>query len=123
MVVSLAGCGGGSSDVAVIEAQKEAMDDFSSSMEKANDADQQVAAINDFREALEEIAPQAKALQEKYPGLKEGKDIPEDLQAEIKGVEEAAMAMMGALMKVAQSEDPKVQEAMKQLQESMQKMQ
>jgi len=123
LVLVFAGCGGGGSDADVIKAQKQAMDDFSASMEKAGDGAQMAAAIDGFRETLEEIAPQAKALQEKYPGMKEGKDLPEDLQKEIEGLEASAMKMMGAMMKAAQSEDPQVQAAMQKLQEAMQKMQ
>ncbi|HOO76923.1 MAG TPA: hypothetical protein PK636_03425 [bacterium] len=123
-VAIVGGCGGGGSDADLIKEQKAAMSDFADAVESAQNADQAAAAIDQLTATMTSLRPRMEEMAKKYPGIKEGKDVPEEIQAELNDMDETVQKLMGAMMKIQQSfgQDPKVTEAMQKLQTSMQNM-
>jgi uncharacterized protein YjgD (DUF1641 family) len=117
-------CGGGGDDPkSVMKDFFSVMDDFFMDMEKAENADHIVAAINNYSEKMQKMTPRLKQLKEKYPELMNMKDVPEEFkefEAKIKEMQPKMMGLMGKLMKYAS--DPKVQEAQKKMMEAMKSM-
>jgi uncharacterized coiled-coil DUF342 family protein len=115
-------CGGGGDDPkTVMKDFVNAMDEFYTGIEKAEDADDIVSAINKFSEGMQEIAPRMKKVQEQFPELnmKDGK-VPEEFkeyEEKIKEIGTKMMGLMGKLMKYAN--DPKVQAAQQKMMEAM----
>jgi DNA repair ATPase RecN len=119
-------CGGGGGDdpKSVANAAADAFENLVNDMEGANSADDLVAAINKFADKMKELKPKMKALEEKYPELKNmGKS--DEVPAEFKEANERMeklgprlISLFGKLQKYAT--DPKVIEAQKKLQEAMQ---
>lgn len=115
-------CGGGGGDdpKSVMTDFFKVMDGFFTSVEKAENADALVAAIEKFSEGMQDIAPRMKKVQEKYPELKEMKTLPDELkefEAKLKEIKPKFMGVMGKFMKYAN--DPKVQAAQQKMMEAM----
>jgi len=127
--VILVGCGGGAggSDMrAAFEKQIRIMEEFSSAMENAANADQVVAALDRYTREIEKLEPRMKALRQKHPELAE-MDGRGGFPEELKDLEESfgamAMNMMRAMAKIMQySRDPAVMEAQQRMLEAAQKL-
>ena len=93
-------CGGKYDDaVAVNEKFVAAVEEYTSDMEKANDADAVADAINDFASQVEKIVPEMKKIAEKYPELKDPAQVPEELKESQAESEAVSMEMAGQMMK------------------------
>jgi len=120
-------CGGGGDDPkSVMKDFFNVMEDFYANVDKADNADDIVAAIDKFSEGMQEITPRLKKLEEKYPELKnmkEGNLPPEfkEFEEKMKEIGPKMMGLMGKFMKYAN--DPKVQAAQKKMMEAMQALQ
>ena len=106
---------------ALLAKMLDGMDNFAASMEKVTDAKGAASVINKFKDLMAGLKPKMKALDEKYPELKDQANPPEELKAEMKRMEEIGGKMMNAMMKAAQfSSDPEVQKAQEALNKVMQ---
>jgi hypothetical protein len=120
-------CGGGGDDPkSVMKDLFSVMEDFYSGVEKADNADDIVAAIEKFSKGMQEITPRMKKLQEQYPELKDmkGDNIPPEFKEFEAKMKEMGPRMMGLMGKFAKyGSDPKVQAAQKKMMEAMQALQ
>jgi len=120
----LTSCGGGKyADVkSAMDGQMKAMDRFSEKIDKAENSEQVVAALDEFGAKMEKFAREFPKLQEKYPELGDKQNPPEELKETMNQMEGVAQRFMGAMMKVAQQygEDAQVQEKLQQMQGMMQ---
>lgn len=124
IMLVIAGCGKSDSPDALIEETLDTFDNFMADMEKSENVDSAIAAMEKFAKVMESLKPRMEEMEKKYPDLKntfKGNEVP----AEYKKFEERIKALgpkMGALMgKMMQyMSDPKFQEASKKFQESMQ---
>lgn len=124
IMLVLAGCGKDDSPDAVIDDMLDAFDSYIADMDKSEDVDSAIAAMEKFAKVMEVLKPRMEEMEKKYPNLKnafKGDAVP----AELKKFEERIKAMgpkmgtlMGKMMKYMG--DPKFQEAAKKFQESMQ---
>ena len=123
LLLLLPACGGGSDGPRqVFEAQLDMMDGLAASMEKASNADDVAAALNEACDRMEKILPRMQELMEKMPELKNAggpngalPEVLKDLEPRLKA---SAMKMVGAMMKaMPYIQDPKVQAAQKRFQE------
>lgn len=123
VVIMFTGCGKSDSPKAVVGEMLDSFDSYISDMNSASNADDVVSAMDKFAAAMTEIAPRMKALQEKYPELKGGMkngQMPEAFKEYEGRFKEMMPKMMGLAGKMMQyMKDPKVQEAMKKFQASM----
>jgi len=123
LMLLIFGCGKSDSPDAVIEDMLDTFDGFIADMEKSDNVDSAISAMEKFAKVMETLKPRMEEVEKKYPDLKntfKGDEVP----AEFKKFEERIKAMgpkMGALMgKMMQyMSDPKFQEASKKFQESM----
>jgi uncharacterized coiled-coil DUF342 family protein len=118
-------CGGGGGDdpKSVMNAAADAFEALVNDLDGADSADEVVTAINKFADKMKELKPKIKAMEEKYPELKNmGKgEMPEeykDIENRMKELMPKLIGLFGKLQKYAA--DPKVIEAQKKLQEAMQ---
>ncbi|NLW51571.1 MAG: hypothetical protein GXY85_12140 [Candidatus Brocadiaceae bacterium] len=127
--LTLVSCGKGADGSLrdVVEAQLKMMEEFASAMDKAQNADQVAAALEQHAKQVEKLAPRVKALAEKHPelaGMGASGQLPAELKEYEAKIEAAATKMMGAMGKMMQyGEDPKVQAAMERIEGASQKMQ
>lgn len=116
-------CGGGGDDPkSVISDYFDVMEGFVNGLEKADNADGVVAAIEKFAAKMKELKPRMMALEEKYPELKKMNQgqMPEEFKEFEGRFKELMPKLMGIFGKIAQyANDPKVQEAQKKLEEVM----
>lgn len=124
LLVLVYACGGGGGDdpKSVMKAYFDAFDDMISGLEKADSADDVAAALNKMADTAEKLKPKMKALEEKYPELKNMKEgkMPEEFKEFEARLKELGPRMMGAFGKIAQyGSDPKVVEAQKKFDEMM----
>jgi len=128
LLISISACGGGDADPkAVLNDYFDVMNDFLTGMEKAESADDVVAAINKFSDGMEDLVPRMKSVQENYPELKnmgsQGK-LPEEFKEFEEKFKELMPKMMGISAKLMKfATDPKVMEAQKKLTEAMSALQ
>ncbi len=117
-------CGGKYDDV--IDANNEfieIMDDYSKSLEKADNAKDVAAAIDKVAEKMEKLGPKMKKLREKYPDLTNEKDLPEQLVKSQKKMEQVSGRLAASFMKLVKYVgNPDVMEAQKRLGIAMQSM-
>jgi hypothetical protein len=124
LLVYINSCGGGGDNPkAVMNDYFNVMDGFIAGMEKAETADDVVAAINKLSDGMKDLAPRMKALQENYPELKnmgnQGK-LPEEFKEFEEKIKEMGPKMMGLTAKMMKfASDPKVMEAQKKMTEAM----
>lgn len=123
VVLMYTGCGKSDSPNAVVGEMLDSFDSYINNMNSASSADDVVAAMDKFAAAMKNIAPRMKALQEKYPELKNGMkngQMPKEFKEFEGRFKEMGPKMMGLAGKMMQyMKDPKVQEAMKKFQSSM----
>jgi hypothetical protein len=122
LALGLFACKGGKySDVtSVMEKYMGAMDKFAGAMDGAKNADDVVKAIDSLTGVTKTLAPEMKALETKYPELKNQENPPAELKPLFDKMMAISGKMMGAMGKIAQyATDPKVQEAQTKLNEAM----
>ncbi|MEN8222374.1 MAG: hypothetical protein ABFR36_03860 [Acidobacteriota bacterium] len=124
IMLVLAGCGKSDSPDAVIEDMLNAFDSYIADMDKSEDVDGAIAAMEKFAKVMEALKPRMEEVEKKYPNLKntfKGDEIPDEFkkfEGRIKEMGPKMGALMGKMMKYMG--DPKFQEAAKKFQESMQ---
>ena len=89
-------------------------------MDKANNAQDVVAALNAYAADTKDLIPDLKKFQEQFPEMNDQAEAPVELKPEMDKMQEAMGRMMTASMKAAQyMQDPAVQAAQKKLGEAM----
>jgi hypothetical protein len=120
----IAGCGGGKYADAK-KVNKEYMglvQRYIDDLDKTENAQDAAKAINRFADGMQDLWPKMKALSEKYPELRDPKNIPEELKEMQTEAAEVGKKMGGSMMKLMPyMQDPEVQKAQKRLQENMMK--
>jgi hypothetical protein len=107
----------------LIEKMSGAFEKFITDMEKAENADAVVAALDAFAEVMKKLGPKVREITKKYPELKDEKTHPEELKPLLKKMDELGKKMFGVLGKLQQfANDPKVKEAYKRFGEAMASM-
>jgi hypothetical protein len=122
ITMALACSGGGKYAQAkkLINKQIGIMTDYADAMEKADNAQEAAAAINDYAAATAALAPEMKKFQEQYPELKDQAELPLELKPEMEKMQQLMGRIIAASMKSAQyMTDPAVQEAQRKLGEAM----
>ena len=120
------GCGGGKYADAkkVSEEYIDITDDYITSLDKANSAEDVVKAINTFSDKMEKLIPKMKKIQEKYPDLNNTDTLPKELVETQKKAEELSQKVAGSMMKMMNyMSDPKVQEAQQHMTNTMMNLQ
>lgn len=126
-LLALFGCGGGQdySDAVEINTKfVDAMESYIADIDKAENADDVAEAIEAYAQKVEELAPQMKAIAEKYPEWKDMDKVPEELKPIQEKAKQIASQIPNTFMKTMKyMTDAQVRDAHKRLQESMVKMQ
>ena len=125
-LILLNGCGGGKYSDAkkVTNEYADAMDDFSTAINKSNSAGDVAKAMDSFTDKMAKIAPELKKIQEKYPELQGMTTPPKELEESKKRIEEVTQKYTSSMMKLAQYvNDPQVQKAQERMSQVMQKLQ
>ncbi len=124
IMLVLAGCGKKDSPGVVVEDFLDTFDMYVEDMNKSENVDDAIVAIEKFAKRMEVLKPRMEEMEKKYPNLKNsfkgGADLPADLkqfEGRIKEMGPKMGALMGKMMQYMS--DPKFQEASKKLQESM----
>ncbi|HNX98191.1 MAG TPA: hypothetical protein PKK12_10965 [Candidatus Aminicenantes bacterium] len=103
----------------VLEKQVAGMETFVTALEKAGSSAEVAAAFTGYAETMKVLAPQMKALAEKYPDLKNEKEPPAELKPLMDQIQAISQRMAPATMKAAQyMMDPAVQEAQRKFMEA-----
>jgi hypothetical protein len=125
LALGLTACKGGggkySDVIKVMDKYVASIEKFATSLDGAKSADDVAAALDSLTAVTKELAPDMKALETKYPELKDQQqNPPEALKPIMDKVMAAGTKMMGAMSKVMQyAQDPKVMEAQKKYAEAM----
>ncbi len=123
LVAGALACGGGgkyASAKSLINKQIAIMEDYADAMEKAGSAAEVAKALNAYAAGQKDLIPAMKKFQEQYPEMKDQKEPPAELKAEMDKMQQVMGRIMSASMKAAQyMSDPVVQEAQKKLGEAM----
>ncbi len=116
------GCSGKYDDVIDVNNDfVEILNDYSANLEKADNAKDVAAAINEVAEKMEKLAPRMKKLSEKYPDLKNQKDLPEELVQSQTKVEQVSTRLAGSFMTLVKYVgNPEVMAAQMRLGKAMQ---
>ena len=112
-------CGGGKyGDVKkVMAGGNKVLEAFIEDMGKADSADRVANILTDFNKAMGKLMPEMRLLEEKYPELLKGQEIPPELGEVGQKSMELWAQLPNVLMQVQQyAEDEKVQKAMDELQ-------
>jgi len=123
MIVGGIACGGGgkyASAKALMGKQISIINRYADAMDKANNAQDVVAALNAYAADTKDLIPDLKKFQEQFPEMNDQAEAPVELKPEMDKMQEAMGRMMTASMKAAQyMQDPAVQAAQKKLGEAM----
>ncbi|MCJ7524879.1 MAG: hypothetical protein MUP71_06595 [Candidatus Aminicenantes bacterium] len=123
MIVGGVACGGGgkyASAKALMGKQISIINRYADAMDKANNAQDVVAALNAYATDTKDLIPDLKKFQEQFPEMNDQAEAPAELKPEMDKMQEAMGRMMTASMKAAQyMQDPAVQAAQKKLGEAM----
>ena len=126
-VTVISGCGSDPYDEMedIISEQAQITENYLDGIEKAENAEDVVAVINDFSDGMKTLIPKIKSYQEKYPEVwNENTDVPKKIQAQQERLEAASGKIQSATMKlVSYMMDPDVQEAMTNMGTEMSKLQ
>ena len=72
--------------------------------------------MNGFADKMEELGPKLKAMAQKYPELKDPKNLPDELRESRKKSEDVGKRMAGSIMKMMQfMTSPEVQAAQQRM--------
>ncbi len=120
-VLSFMGCGGKYSDaIEVNEKFTDSIVDYFKDLEKVDSSEAAAKAINKFAEKMEKLGPEMKKIAEKYPELKDPSNLPEEMKASMKKVEDASMQFAASFMKMMRYiGSAEVQQAQMRLTEAM----
>ena len=121
-MLCLTACGGKYADaIELSEKQLDAMEAYTDRLEKADNKETIIAAMNGFGAEMEKLMPQAEGLREKYPELYQpGAKMPEAFSEIQKKTDAVVSRMTAASMKTMQyMMDPEVQKAMMRMNQSM----
>lgn len=100
-LVLVTGCGGKYSDVEKInEEYVGIVEGYIADLDKADDADEVVKAMNSFTDDLEVLWPKMRELADKYPELENEEDLPEELKESQDRAEEVGAKMATSFMKI-----------------------
>ena len=123
LVLSYACGGGGDDPKSVVKDFLAVMDDLVVDVEKADNADDIVSAIDKYADGMKKLIPRLKQLKDKFPGLMKSKTLPpefKEFEAKFNEMQPKMMAVFGKMMKYAA--DPKVQAAQAKMMEAMKSM-
>lgn len=117
LVALVAGCGGKYSDF--IETNKQfvkLMTAYVEAVDKVDNAGKAADAINKLADGMEKLAPKMKAMNEKYPELKNSDSLPEELEMSAGEMDAVGRKFGESFMKmIPYMMDKKVQEAQMRL--------
>ncbi|CCK78575.1 hypothetical protein [Desulfobacula toluolica] len=106
----------------IIKNQANVTEDYVNGLVSAKNADDMVAAIENYTEGMKKLIPELKEFEKNYPEYKQGK-MPEWMEADIKRLEAASAKIPEAMMKmVTYMMDGKVQAAMEKMGQEMSKL-
>ena len=113
----ISNCGGTYDDAVSLDTQfVDVMEDYVENLDKADSAKTVAAAMNDFADKMEKLGPKLKEMAQKYPELKDPKNLPDELRASQKKSEELGKRMAGSMMKMMQfMTSPEVQAAQQRM--------
>ncbi len=121
-MIFFVGCGGGKYDDA-IEVNKDFIkitEDYTQDLEKAESAKDVAKAMDNYTEKFAKLAPKMKEINEKYPDIKNDKDVPAEFREMEEKVQQAGVKLAGSFMKILKyMTDPAVIEAHKKMTQSM----
>ena len=104
----------------IVEKMTVSLEKFITDLQKAENADAVVTALDAYTNVMKELAPKAKELLKKYPELKDEKTHPQELKPLLKKMDELGKKMFGVLGKIQQfADDPRVKEANKRFLDTM----
>lgn len=108
--------------IKVNEEFNQASEEYITDLNGAKSADKVAKAIEEYTAKIKTIFPKMRALQEKYPEMKNAKNMPAELEKTKTRSESVAKRLGQAFMGIMKFvSDPKVQEAQKKLQAEMMK--
>ncbi|MCP3940604.1 MAG: hypothetical protein GY710_03870 [Desulfobacteraceae bacterium] len=112
---------GSSEAKSIIKNQAKMIEDYVSGLVSAKSADDVINTIENYTKSMKKLIPRQKEFQKKYPEYMKGK-IPEEMKADIKRIQTASGKIPEAMMKMSQYMDSRVQAAMAQMGEEMNKL-
>jgi hypothetical protein len=118
-VLGLMSCGEGkyADAKAVMVKYLDSMEKFASAVEKANNPEALVRAVDEFAKEMEDLRPEMEVVEKKYPELTDTETPPaemEDLAHRMTTLSQRLIAAQSKLMQY--SSDPDVQQALQKLQ-------
>jgi len=116
-LVLVTGCGGKYSDVKKVnEEYVEIVEGYIADLDKADDSENVVKAMNDFTDDLEVLWPKMRELADKYPELENEENLPEELKESQDRAEEVGAKMATSFMKIMKyMGDPDVRAAQERM--------
>lgn len=122
-VFLISGCGSSSNEAeAIIKKQVDITEAYVNGIEKADNADEVVKAIENYTRGMKALIPELNEFEKKYPEFRVGK-TPQGMEDEFKRMEDVSAKIPGTMMKITQyMMDSKVQAAMQQMGEEMGKI-
>ncbi len=121
----ISGCSsdGSSEAESIMNDQVNITETYVTGLADAKTANDVIEAIENYTKGMKKLIPELQEFQKNHPEYTQGK-MPEKLAADVKRLEAASAKIPGAMMKVTQyMMDPKVQAAMAQMGEAMDKFQ
>ncbi len=116
------GCGGGKYDDA-IEINKDFIkitEEYTQDLEKAESGKAVAKAMDNYSAKFAKLAPKMKEIKEKYPDIKNDKDVPAEFREMEEKAQQAGIKLAGSFMKILKyMTDPDVMEAHKKMTQSM----
>lgn len=98
-----------------------AAETYVAAMEKVDSAQTAAKAMNAFADEMERLLPKMKAVAEKYPELKDGDQVPEELKGLAQRAEQVGQKMGSVMMNIMPyMQDPEIQKAQMRFQQAMQ---
>ncbi|MDM8535188.1 hypothetical protein QUF70_00370 [Desulfobacterales bacterium HSG17] len=125
IMIFFIGCGGGKYDDA-IEINKDFIkiaEEYTQELEKAESGKAVAKAMDNYSAKFAKLAPKMKKIKEKYPDIKNDKDVPAEFREMEEKAQQAGIKLAGSFMKIMKyMTDPDVLEAQKKMAQSMQEM-
>ncbi|MEW6078527.1 MAG: hypothetical protein AB1724_11990 [Thermodesulfobacteriota bacterium] len=124
LMILAVGCGGKYADVIKVNREfVKLMQTYVDDMAGAGSAADAAGAVNRLADGMEKLVPQMKAMRDKYPELQNPENLPEEIKATEKEMEEVGRKFGEAFMKImAYMESKEVQEAQARLTSVMRSM-
>jgi hypothetical protein len=97
-----------------------AVEQYTKDLDQASNSEEVVAAIDKFSESIKTLAPEMKAMAEKYPELKDSNNLPPELKESHKRAEEMSKNMASTFTKLMPYlSDPEVAAAQARMGQAM----